>query len=301
MSEHRSVPELDAEREIDLRSVWNRISGRWWLLLVGLVAGALVGVLVSVGSGSVYQADTLLYLGQPFAPGGGGQIQSLSTNPITVDQIVRSEHAIRKAAAASGLTPDELRGNISTQAITSPGLPARALSPLVRITVQAPTSSQAERASASLASTVVDGLSPYVKRKIQLLKRQIATEISLLAQASSRIADALKQRRQSQANKSLSLADRLLVQASVNSTLQFYEARSANLRGDLTGAEQVLSLAEKVESSQVVQPPVGVSTTATSRRNSAVIGGIVGLLLAVLAAYLADPFLQRRRRPAATG
>lgn len=298
MSEHRSVPELDAEREIDLRSVWRRIAARWWLPVGGLIAGALLGVLVSLGGGSVYQADTLLYLGQPFAPSGGGQIQSLSTNPITVDEIVRSERAIRTAAAASGLTPDELRGKISTQAIVTPGLSTRALSPLVKIGVQGPSASQAERASASLADTVVKSLSPYVQRKIELLKRQIATEIALLAQASSRIADALRQRRQSQANKSLSLADRLLVQASVNSTLQFYEARSANLRGDLTSAEQVLSLAEKVERSQIVQPPVGVSTTATSRRNSAVIGGVVGLLLGILAAYLADPFLQRRRGPA---
>mgnify|MGYP003291305064 CR=1 FL=1 len=33
-----------------------------------------LGVLVSLGSAQVYKAETLLYLGQPFTPGGGGQI-----------------------------------------------------------------------------------------------------------------------------------------------------------------------------------------------------------------------------------
>ncbi len=35
-------------------------------------------------------------------------------------------------------------------------------------------------------------------------------------------------------------------------------------------------------------------TTATSRRNSAVIGALLGLIAGTLAAYLADPLLRRR-------
>ena len=51
--------DLDAEREVDLRSAWSRITARWWLPVGGLVLGAILGVLVSVGSGDVYRAETL--------------------------------------------------------------------------------------------------------------------------------------------------------------------------------------------------------------------------------------------------
>jgi len=85
VSERRTdVVDPDAEREIDLRSAWSRLAARWWLPVGGLVVGAILGVLVSVGSAQVYKAEALLYLGQPFTPGGGGQIQSLATNPKTV-------------------------------------------------------------------------------------------------------------------------------------------------------------------------------------------------------------------------
>ena len=35
------VPDPDAEREVDLRSVWERIAARWWLPVLGIVLGAV--------------------------------------------------------------------------------------------------------------------------------------------------------------------------------------------------------------------------------------------------------------------
>ena len=83
MSEDRtkSGVDPDAEREVDLRSGWARITARWWLPVGGLFLGAILGVLVSIGSGDVFKAEALLYLGQPFTPGGGGQIQNLQNEP----------------------------------------------------------------------------------------------------------------------------------------------------------------------------------------------------------------------------
>ena len=66
------------------------------------------------------------------------------------------------------------------------------------------------------------------------------------------------------------------------------------MQQELFQNQQLLSLAENVEKSRVVQPGVASKTTATSRRNAAAIGAIVGLLLGALAAAIADPFLQRR-------
>jgi capsular polysaccharide biosynthesis protein len=287
-------PDLDAEREVDLRSVWQRIAARWWLPVGGLLIGAVLGVLVSVGGGKVYEATTLLFVGQPFAPSGGGQIQSLATNPKTVSQIIRSESAIRRAATASGLRPGQLRGNVTSQAVTSPGATARNLSPLIEITVQAPSAAKAERAAGSLSNSVIGQVSAYVDRKIELLNEQIKNDNEGLETANTRVQGALAQQKQVLEQKSLSLAERILIQANANSTLQFYEARASNLRADRAAAQQLLSLAEEVERSRVVEPPSSVRTTATSRRNSAVIGALLGLLAGVLAAYLADPLLRRR-------
>ena len=287
------VVDLDAEREVDLRSAWTRLAARWWLPVGGLVAGAILGVLVSLGGGDVYRANALLYLGQPFAPNGGGQIQSLATNPDTAGEIVRSENAVKRAAAASGLRPGQLRGNIATKAVVSPGQGARSLSPLVEITVKAPGGRKAEKAAESLAKSVISSVSTYVDRKIGLLNDQIANDDAGLDVANERIQNALAQ--QAAANDpGLSLSDRILIQANTNSTLQFYEARQANLREDRASAQQLLSLAEQVERSFVVQPPVAKRTAATSRRNAAVVGGLIGLLLGALAAVLADPWLERR-------
>jgi len=287
-------PDPDAEREVDLRSAWTRITARWWLPVAGLVVGAVLGILVSGGGSGVHEAKTLLYVGQPFAPNGGGQIQSLATNPKTVSEIIRSESAIKRAAAAAGLRPGQLRGNITSQAITSPGSTSRNLSPLIEITVQAPAAATAERAAASLANSVIAPVSAYVDRKIALLNEQIKIDNEGLEAANSRIQGALAQQKQALDEKQLSLAERILIQSNANSTLQFFEARVSNLRQDRTAARQLLSLAEEVERSRVVEAPSSVRTTATSPRNTAVIGGIIGLLLGALAASIADPFLQRR-------
>jgi len=298
MSERDTV-DLDAEREVDLGSAWRRIAARWWLPAGGLVVGAVLGVLVALGGGDVYQAKTLMYLGQPFTPGGGSQIVSLQTNPKAVSEIVRSEAAIRKAAHASGLRPGQLRGNVSSAAIVQVGqIASRTLSPLVEIVVRAPTRVQAAKAAASLAESVTDGIAGYVDNKMELLSGDIASTKASIDTANARIATAQEQQRQAAANTSLSLAERLLVQANINTTLQFYEAHRQALTDDLTQAEQLLSLAQQVEKTRVLEPGVGVRTDATSRRNAVAVGGLLGLLAGALAAYLWEPFAVRRKERA---
>src|SRR6476660_9822311 len=124
-----------AEREVDLRALQARLQARWWLLVAGLVIGAIIGILLAAGSGQTWRAKTLLYLGQPFTTSGGGQIQSLATNPRTVSEIVHSEFALRRAAAASGVRLGQLRGHVASAAVVS-ATQSKATSPLVDITVE---------------------------------------------------------------------------------------------------------------------------------------------------------------------
>jgi hypothetical protein len=301
MTESRRVDpvDLDAEREVDLASAWRRIGARWWLPVAGLVVGAVLGVVVALGGGDVYQAKTLVYLGQPFTPGGGSQIVSLQTNPRAVSEVIRSEAAIARAAAASGLRPAQLRGNVSSSPVVQVGQIAnRTLSPLVEIVVRAPTRSQAEKASVSFSDSVKAALAGYVDNKMSLLEEDIASTQASIDQANQRIAAAQDQQKALAGNTTLSLAERLLIQANINTTLQFYEQRSQVLRAEQTESEQLLSLAQQVERTRVLEQGKGVRTDATSRRNAMAVGGLLGLLAGLLAAYLWDPIAMRRKEPA---
>jgi hypothetical protein len=291
--------DLDAEREIDLGSAWRRIAARWWLPVGGLVIGAVLGLLVSLGGGDVYQAKTLMYLGQPFTPGGGSQIVALQTNPKAVSEVIRSEAAITRAAEASGLRPGQLRGNVATSTIVQAGqVQNRTLSPLVEIVVRAPNKAKAEAAAESFAESVESSIAGYVENKMKLLEGDIASTRASIEQANERIAAAQEQQRRAAGNTDLSLAERLLIQANINTTLQFYEQRSQVLRAEQTESEQLLSLAREVEMTRVLEPGVAVRTDATSRRNAMAVGGLLGLLAGLLAAYLWDPFAARRKEPA---
>ena len=286
-------PDLNAEREVDLRSVWTRITERWWLPVAGLLIGAVLGVLASVGGGDTYRGKTLLYLGQPFTTSGGGQIQSLATNPKTVSEIIRHEAALRRAAAASGLTLGQLRGNVTSQAIVTAGQ-GKNVSPLVEITVDAAAARKASIAADSLAGSVIDVVSTYVDQKISLLKRQIVSSNTELEDINARVTSAVKQQQDVISNKGISATDKLIVIGSLNSTIGFAEQRRGTVQQELFQNEQLLSLAENVEKSKIVQAAAASRTTATSRRNAAAIGGIIGLLFGALAASIADPFLPRR-------
>ncbi len=300
MSDDRRRDDVDpdAEREVDFRSAWARVAARWWLPIGGLVIGAVLGVLVSIGTGDVYEAETLIYLGQPFAPGGGGQIQSLATNPNTVSETIRSQAALEKAAEAADMRIGQLRGNVTSASVTTTGAP-RNLSPLVRLRVEAPTKAKAEKAATSLADTVVSAISPYVEHKIDQLQTQIENDLSQIEDIGKRITTATQQQDLALGDPNLSLAEKLLVSTNSNATINQAEGRRAAVSQDLFAARQLLSLAENVERSHVVLPAAAKKTSATSRRNAAAIGGLVGLLVGALAAVLADPWIERQARATA--
>lgn len=299
MSDERpGVPDLDGEQEVDLRSAWHRLVERWWLPIGGLVAGVVLGLVVAIGGGDVWEARTLLYLGQPFTPGGGGQIQSLQTNPRTVGEIIRSESALKDAARDSGLRLGELRGNVTSQTITTPGT-ARNLSPLVEIVVRAKGAAKAQRAADSLAGSVVEDVSVYVERKIALLEEQIGNAEQQLVQIDRRIAAADEQQRLALTDDRLSLSEKLLVSTNSNATINNAEQRRATVFANLNSAEQLLSLAQTVERSQVIEAAAARRTEATSSRTAAVVGALLGLLVGAIAAWLWNPLAARRTRSAA--
>src|SRR5262245_46597084 len=121
--------DVDAEREVDFGRLASRVLARWWLPVGGLIIGIAVGYLASLGGTQVYRAEALISLGTPFTP-GGAPLAGLTANPRHVTEIVESESALRRAAAAADLRVGALRGRVATRTVSS-GLPAKAQGPLL--------------------------------------------------------------------------------------------------------------------------------------------------------------------------
>jgi hypothetical protein len=292
VSSRDTTPDPDAEREVDLRSVWERIAARWWLPVLGLVLGAVVGFALALGGGKVYEAETLVAMGQPFSPNGGAPVQSFLTNARAVSEIVRSESALEQAARAADLPVRALRGNVSSAIVGASGPGARPTgAPLVTIKVIAAQPLKAERAADTLAQEVIERTSAkYVDTKIEAFNDQLESIQEQLNTLVPRIA----QLEQAVNERGLSSLDKLVLVSSLDNA----QARRGQLLDLQSDVQQQLALAENVEKAQVVEPAAAVKTTARSGRNGALVGALLGLLVGCVAALLADPFLARRARTA---
>jgi uncharacterized protein involved in exopolysaccharide biosynthesis len=286
----RPAPDLEAEQEVDLGRYASTVAARWWLPLAAILLGALAGYALSVGGGNVYKAEALLYLGQPFSPNGGAPVQALATNPRTVGEIVRSESALKRAAAASGIRVGKLRGKISTEAITS--TPPRAgQTPLVQVEVQGAAPLRVAKAANTLARVVVERVSVYVDTKIRTYDAQLEVFNQALASIQQRVATYNR----AIENERLSLLEQLILVSQIDNA----EQRRVGLLNQQTQTQQLLALAHNVERADVVERAEPVKTTARSTRNSVVVGALLGLLVGLLAALAWDALAARTRRSAA--
>jgi hypothetical protein len=290
-------PELDleAEQEVDFRRYWNAVLARWWLPALGLLAGIVGGYALALGGGDVYRAEAIMYLGQPFSPTGGAPVPGLATNPSTVNEIVHSEAALRRASQVSGMRLDRLRGNVTSRQV---GVPAgRRLAvgqtPLIEVAVTGSRSAPTARAANSLARTVIEDVSPYVEDKIRAIEERIASDERELTSIDRRLRVAQEGLNEVLGNRGLGVTERLLLVSTFNSTISFGEQRRGTVQQDLLEAQQALSLAENVERPSVVEEAAARKTTARSVGRSVVVGGLIGLILGILAAILWEP-AQRR-------
>jgi len=92
----------------------------------------------------------------------------------------------------------------------------------------------------------------------------------------------------------LSTTDRLILASQLNGqTLQ-----RAQVVDQLSQYQQLLALAKNVEQSKLVTPALAVKSTARSRRNSVLVGALIGLLLGIVAALVWEPAARVVRRTA---
>jgi uncharacterized protein involved in exopolysaccharide biosynthesis len=262
-----ATADLDAERDVDLRSYLAALSARWWLPVAGLVGGIIVGFLLSLGGSQVWTAKTAVYLGQPLSPSGSVQIQSQATNPSVVGTIIHSEPALRRAAREAGMPVSKLRGHVSSRPVSG-ALTKLGQTPLVLITVTGSAPRQTQIAANSLAQSVIAGTSTYVTKLISSLAQQVDSYTRSLTAIDQTLAKP----------SGLSTTDKLLL------TLQ-----RGSIVDQLTNAKQQLDVAQEVELGKQQTFAAATKTTAKSRRNTVIVAGLLGLLLGIFAALLWEP------------
>jgi hypothetical protein len=267
--------DLDAEQEVDLGRYWSAIVAHWWLPLAGLLVGAVIGYLVSLGGKQVWNANTTVYLGASYSIIGGNLLQGPQANPSTVGTIAHAQDSIAAAAAQAGMRPGDLRANVSTKSIAT-GAGASTLrvtaNPLVRLTVQASTRRKAQVAANALAKIVVERLAPFADKKIAGLNERIAADQAQI--------DAIGRQERG---------------ASDATAKAVFALHLGDVLDDQLQAKQLLIQAQEVERPKVLTRASAVKTTARSRRNAVVVAAFLGFLAGLVAALAWEPLVRRRR------
>jgi hypothetical protein len=269
-------PDPEAEQEVDFARYVRLLGTRWWLLAAGLVVGAVIGYLISLGGNQVYSATATVYLGQPYNPGGGSPVFTPQTNPSSVGQVVNNQAVINTVANLCKTSPGAFKKGVSTQAVASgssskAGSAAVVSNPLVKVSVQSKKGKVAACAANGLAAAVVKKLGVYPAAQIKTLKAHIAFDNADIKTIQAAIA-----------NPNISDTNKLILQTTL---------RSDQL--DKTTNSQLLLLATKVELPYVLANAASNKITARSRRNTVVISALIGLILGALAALLWDPVATR--------
>jgi subunit length determinant Wzz-like protein len=281
----RRDPELDAEREVDLGRYLDALVARWWLPILGLVIGVVIGYLLALGGKDVYRAEATVYVGTPFGPNGTAPVQSISTNPNTVTRVARGQQTLQEVARKSGMTVRQLRAGVSTRALKS-GSPKSAPNQYYAVTVEGPKRGEVSAAAQAIAEKIVASTGGYARLKVDTFKKEIASDQQQL--------DALDQQAQ-QIQRQLSGASQT-ERLTLGTLLLTMEQRRGTLEQDRLQARQLLALAEQVELPQILDRGSALKATARSSRNSIAIAGLIGLIIGFLAALFWDPVTARTGR-----
>jgi hypothetical protein len=277
-----AVTDPGAEREIDLGRWKQAAVERRWLVAAGLAAGIVVGALYSLSGGSVYQASVLLAPGQPFSP-QGSPVLSYQSSPRAIEKLVTGESALKRAAKTAGIGVGALRGHISTQTVAT-GASSSAASRgavLIEITVQLHKPKHAEDAANALGNIVVtDTTSSYVKQSIDGFTVKIkdyGAQLDVLKQRIDVLTTAVN-------SPSLAFLEKLLLVSQLDNA----QTRFGTISDNLSLAQQQKTLAQSVELAQVIEPAAAHKTTARSRRNSILVGALIGLIAGAIVAIVVD-------------
>jgi capsular polysaccharide biosynthesis protein len=262
----------EAEQEVDFARYARMLARRWWLVAAGLVAGAVIGYLFSLGGAKVYSATATIYVGQPY--NGTTPIYTIQSNPSAIGQIANSQSVDQRVATKCKTTVESFRKGISVQKIATASSVTKSLAsvnPLVTLTVQAPKGRAASCTANALAAAAVVGIADYPTRKIKNLSGHVAADMNAIRAINAAIAD-----------PTVSGTDKAVLQQSLRAD-----------QADLTTTQQSLLVAQTVEMPKVTIRAGARQVTAQSSHNTVVVAALIGLILGVIGALLWDRIVPR--------
>jgi capsular polysaccharide biosynthesis protein len=265
----------EAEQEVDFGKYVRLIAARWWLVLIGLILGAVIGYSVSLGGTQTFKATANIYLGQPYSASGSVQLQSAQTNPSTVRAIVHAQTVLLSVAKQCKTKPGAFSGGISIQSIAG-NISKNGQTPEVAITVQSGKRRVATCAANAIGAGVIERTSAFANQKIGNFSRQISNDEKQIALINSALQGG-----------GLSATDQLLLQLRLSTAEQ-----------DQLSTSQLLLQAKQVEKPGVLTGAAAQRITARSRRNSVVVAALIGLIIGAIAALMWDGLaagMSRRR------
>ncbi|HEY4413324.1 MAG TPA: hypothetical protein VGN06_10035 [Gaiellaceae bacterium] len=255
----------EAEQEIDFGKYWRLLAARWWVPVGALVLGAIVGYAAALGGSQQYSATSTLYLGQPYTASGNVALQGLQTNPSTVGAVAHALAVDQRVAVLCKAKMGTFRSGISSKPISG-SLSKNGQNPLVSLTVLSSKKKVAACAANELGTAVISRISGYAVEKIASFRSQLSQEQKGITALNAALAD-----------PNVSTTDKLLLQVQLNTA-----------ESDLSSTTQLLHQATAIEEPSVLTPASSARVTARSRRNSVVVGGLIGLILGGLVALLWD-------------
>jgi capsular polysaccharide biosynthesis protein len=255
----------EAEQEVDFGKYVRLIAARWWLVLIGLILGAVIGYSVSLGSSQTFKATANIYLGQPYSASGSVQLQSAQTNPSTVRAIVHAQSVLLLVAKQCKSKPGAFSGGISIQSIAG-NISKNGQTPEVAITVQSSKRRVATCAANAIAQSVIERTSAFANQKIGNFSKQISNDERQIALINSALQ-----------RGGLSATDQLLLQLRLSTAEQ-----------DQLSTSQLLLQAKQVEKPGILTGAAAQRVTARSRRNTVVVAALIGIILGAIAALMWD-------------
>jgi hypothetical protein len=283
----RPAAELDAEREVDFAGYARAIAARWWLLVLGAVLGGVIGFLVGRSDGSTFQAQAIVYLGQPLSGTGSSPVASLASDPSGVSAVARSQAVIEEVAGQVGMSPAELRRGVSASPLGERR--AQSVVMLVGITVRGDERAPVEEAANLLGETVVDQAASYADAKIALYEQRLEAQQERVTRLEGQVDEVGEV---IQSGGDLSSAERI----SLTTLLTVFQEQLARVQDDILTVQQLLTQARDIERGRVVTEAAAAQVDARSTRTSIVVGAFIGLLLGAIGALLWAP-LARLRAP----
>ena len=283
------MSDVAAEREIDLGRWKQAVVDRWWIVVGGLVAGAVIGGLYSLSGGSVYQASVLLVPSQAFSP-SGAPVLSYQSSPRAINELATEPSTLARVAKTAHASASQLSSHVATTTITTgAGSTAARGAVLIKITVQLPKADETSRAADALGAFIARASTgTYVYQSIKTLQQDLASNTAQLASVQNEVAAY-----QTALKTVTDPFNKLILTTQADNAL----LRAGNLNDKIETQTQQLTLTQSVEVAHVISPTPSkaVKTTARSRRNSVLVGLLIGLIVGAIAAIVVQSRAKRTR------